>query len=590
MSMFRSEQDLVSQKLTEFCQRTGLPVLPFQWVPIPFAGQWGISTSFFAIASQEARNSGLKVNVPVRAQEIALSAVEALGVIPGFDKIEAIKGYLNITFNTPQFVHRVVNDVLQEGNQFGKGSPNHEKVMVEYATLNTHKSFHVGHLRNVILGATLCEMLDFAGYDVVRVNYMGDIGAHVIKWLWNYIKRHNGETPPANSVRWMGDMYAEADNFSREDPDAEAEIKALFARWDAKDPEVIDLWQKTRQWSLDGFEKMFAILGARFDRFYFPSEEEADGKKMVADLIQRGIAVDGRPEEAVFVKLDEILGEKSEKFRVLVILRSDGTSLYATTDLSLAVRKFAEYDLARSIYLVDVRQSLYFQQLFKTLEVAGYPWAKDKCIHLGYEIVNLPGNVTMASRDGTVVLLEDLLREATARAIQVVHDKNPGLSPEDSERAGTAVALGAIKYSMINRDNNKIVTFDWQEALNFDGQAAPYIQYAHVRSNSILRKVDFKIPAVPSFDVALQQNEIVLIDLISRFSMEVQRAAAELKPLYITNYAFRLAQAFNDFYNQSPVLQAEEPLKSARLCLVAATRQTLANALAVMGITAPEVM
>lgn len=589
MSMFLAEQTHLANQLAEFSRQNDLPQITFQWIPIPFSGQWGLSTSFFQLASQEMKEKGIRGNVPARAQELAQNFSDFLGTPTGFDRVEPIKGYLNLYFNQAVFVQQVVDAVLSEAGQFGKGLPTGKKMMVEYAQLNTHKSFHVGHLRCVILGACICDILEGAGNEVVRANYMGDIGAHVIKWMWNYLKRHNGERPEHISIRWLGDLYAEADTMAHTEPEAEAEIKALFARWDARDPEIIDLWKKTRQWSLDGFEEMFKYLGARFDRYYFPSEEEDDGKRMVEDLIKRGIAIDGRPEEAVIIKLDELLGEKSEKYRVLVVLRSDGTALYATQDLPLAVKKFKEYDLEKSIYVIDVRQSLYLQQVYKTLEIAGYDWAK-KCYHLAYEIVNLPGNVTMSSREGTVVLLEDLLKEAVTRAVEIVRLKNPSLSEEEMNSIGTAVALGAIKFSMLNRDNTKIVTFDWQEALDFDGQAAPYIQYAHVRANSILRKNQSVIPSGVPFDYPLEQSEIILVDMISRLSAEIQRAAAEMKPLYISNYAFKLAQAFNDFYNQCPVLQVEEPIRSNRLRLVAAAKQAIANSLALLGITAPEAM
>ncbi len=589
MSLFAREQDTLNEQLNAFCEQKGLPRIQFAWNPIPFAGQWGISTSFFQLASQAARLQEGKPNIPALAGQLADEFAAFIGVPDGFSKVEAIKGYLNLTFDPALYIQRVVETVLSQNVEYGKGDPTGKQMMVEYAQLNTHKAFHVGHLRCVILGASVARMLEFAGNEVVRANYMGDIGAHVIKWMWNYLKRHNGEKPEHVSIRWMGDLYAEADQMAHSDPDAESEIKALFARWDARDPEVVELWQKSRQWSLDGFNEMFNYLGASFDRYYFPSEEEADGKRMVEDLIKRGIAIDGRPDDAVIVKLDDLLGEKNEKYRVLVVLRSDGTALYATQDLPLAVKKFKEYDLAKSIYVIDVRQSLYMQQIYKTLEIAGYSWA-DKCYHLAYEIVNLPGNVTMKSREGTVVLLEDLIGEAVKRAIAVVQEKNPGLSQAEMDEIGNAVALGAIKFSMLNRDNTKIVTFDWEEALNFDGQAAPYIQYAHVRANSILRKNHSRIPQKSEYTYPLEASEIQLIDLIARFPNEVQRAAADMKPLYITNYSFKLAQAFNDFYNTCPVMQVDEPQKSARLRLVAAAKQTLANSLALLGITAPEAM
>lgn len=585
--MFEIEQKAIEQKIKQFCLEEGLPEPVLQWSWIPFSGHWGISTSFFALAAQEARQ-GKQVNVPVRAQEIACAVAEFLGQPAGFEKIEALKGYLNLYFSTPEYTRQVIDTVLAKGKDFGRGEPLNRRVMVEFSQPNTHKAFHVGHLRNVILGAAVANLLEFAGNTVIRANYIGDIGLHVIKWLWNYQKFHLGEEPGEDRIRWLGDIYAEAERRSEGSPEAEAEIRALFARWDRRDPQVFELWQKSRAWSLEGFEQVYRMLGVHFDRVYFESEVEEPGKKLVEELIARGIARDERPEGAVIIPLDEILGEK-EKYRVLVVLRSDGTSLYATKDIPLAIKKFEEYDLDQSIYVIDVRQSLYLQQIFKTLELMGYGWAKN-CYHLAYEIVNLPGNVTMKSRDGTVVLLEDLVREAVARALEIVRTKNPELSGEQQEMVARAVALGAIKYSMLSRDNTKIVTFDWESALDFNGQAAPYIQYAYVRANSILRKANQPLPdsQLPVYE--LSPVEIELVELISRFPKEVQRASKEYRPLYLANLAYDLARVFNDFYNQCPVLQAEESVRAVRLRLVAAARQTIENCLRLMGITAPDVM
>jgi arginyl-tRNA synthetase len=207
-----------------------------------------------------------------------------------------------------------------------------------------------------------------------------------------------------------------------------------------------------------------------------------------------------------------------------------------------------------------------------------------------YELVNLPGNVVMASRDGTVVFLEDLIREATERALQVVREKNPDLSEEQKLKVAQAVGIGAIKYPMLSRESAKVVTFDWESALDFNGQAAPYIQYAYVRANSILRKAGGTIPASMQPGYELSEAEITLVDLISRLPNEVQKAARDLKPLVISSLAFELAQAFNDFYGQCPVIQAEEPVRNMRLRLVAAARQAIANSLAMLGITAPQAM
>ena len=586
--MFEFEQKLIEAKIQAYCSRENIPLPEMKWNRIPFSAHWGISTSFFQIAALEAR-SGKKVpNVAQRAQEIAEAVVESLGKIEGFEKIEAVRGYLNCYFSTASYARRVCDAILEEKENFGRGPRAGEKVMVEFSQPNTHKALHVGHLRNMILGDAISNILDFAGYDVVRANYIGDIGLHVIKWLWNYQKRHAGEKPATDTTRWMGDIYAEADKNYDEDPQAEVEVRELFGRWDRQEPDIVALWKETRQWSLDGFDQVYRLMGIRFDHVYFESEVEGPGKELVKELIERGIARDERPDGAVIIPLDELVGTK-EKYRVLVILRSDGTSLYATKDIPLAIKKFKDYPITRSIYVIDIRQSLYLQQIFKTLELMGYPWAKD-CYHLAYEIVNLPGNVTMSSRDGTVVLLEDLVREATARALEIVQTKNPDLKLDSQKAVAHAVAVGAIKYSMLSRDNTKIVTFDWESALDFNGQAAPYIQYAYVRAGSILRKLSGPLPGSVEPVNALFPVEIELVELLSRFPQEVLRAAAEYRPLYLANLAFDLAKTFNDFYNQCPVLHADEPTRSVRIRLVAAAKQVIGNCLKLLGIIAPDMM
>jgi len=587
--MFEAEQAHIEEQIRSFCAVQGLPQPNLQWSWIPFSGHWGISTSFFQLASLEARQ-GKKVIVPQRAQELAQSIAGALGTPPGFEKLEAVRGYLNLYFSTAEYTRRVVDEVIAQGAQFGQGQPRGEQVMVEYSQPNTHKAFHVGHLRSAILGDGLCRILAFAGYEVVRANYPGDIGLHVVKWLWNYMNFHQGEKPEQDITRWMGGIYADANKRLEENPELEAEVRALYARWDRRDPDVVSLWQETRQWSLDGFDQMYAQLGITFDTYYFNSMVEHPGKEVVDELIQKGIATDDRATGGpVYVKLDELLGLTQEKYRVIVVLRSDGTALYATEDLALAKRKFHDYpNLKRSYYVVDVRQSLHFQQVFKTLELAGYEWAK-QCQHIPYELVNLPGNVVMASREGTVVLLEDLLREATSRALEVVELKNPELSPARKLEIARAVGVGAIKYPMLARDSTKVVTFDWQSALDFNGQAAPYIQYAYVRGGSILRKANQALPEA-DFSGAMQPVEIQLVDLITRLPVEVQKAAAEFRPLNIANLGYELARTFNDFYNQCPVLSAEEPVRSQRLRLVAAARHAIGICLALLGITAPEAM
>jgi len=586
--MFEIEQQEISQKIQNICIQMGLGLYEPKWVWIPFSGQWGIATSFFELAARKARHDPL-IKVNIYSAQIAEQVKEKLGNLPGIHMAQAVKGYLNLYFDSNLFAKKVVDQILELGLDYGTGKATKQKVMVEFSQPNSLKAFHVGHLRNMVLGAAVSNILESAGDYVIRANYLGDIGLHVITWLWNYQKFHSGEEPPAqNKIRWMGELYAEATKRRDESPENESEVRALFKLWNTKDKEIFRLWQKTRDWSLQAFDQIYAQLGISFDHVYYESEVEDAGKTLIDDLIKKGLAKDERPAGSVFVDLDQLLGT-SEQYRVLVLLRSDGTSLYSTKDIPLAIKKFEQYHLDRSIYVVDVRQSLYFKQIFKILELMGYSWASN-CHHLAYEIVNLPGKVTIASREGTVILLEDLIREALQRALKIVEQKNPDLLLGEKNEAARSVALGAIKYSLLSRDNTKIITFDWDSALSVNGQAAPYIQYAGVRANSILRKVSNQIPVSQEIGGELSEQEIQLIDYLARLPQEIQRAAKEMKPLLITNYAYEVARAFNDFYSACPVLQAENNIRDFRLRLVAATRQTIINSLTLLGISLPKVM
>jgi arginyl-tRNA synthetase len=576
-----------TNEITAYLETQGITAPDLDLRQIPFSGEWGLAVPLFPVAAAEAR-SGKRVHVPKRAQALAEALVKSLDADSlGFSRMEAVNGYLNLYFSTASYARQVVDQVLDEGARFGHHDSTGETIMVEFSQPNTHKSFHVGHLRNVILGGSVCRILEAAGAKVIRANYLGDIGLHVVKWMWNYLKNHRGEEPDRDKTHWMNAIYAEADRLFQE-PENEAEVRQLYARWNQRDPDVVALWKKTRQWSLEGFEQIYDRLGEHFDRIYFESEVEEPGVALVEGMIREGLAQDARPEEPVIVDLDALAGT-DDTYRVLVVLRSDGSSLYATKDLPLAIQKFEEYDLDRSIYVIDVRQSLYLKQIFKTLELLGYDWA-DKLYHLPYELVNLPGNVTMSSREGTVVLFDDLVQEATTRAKAIVEQKNPELAEAAKDAIAEAVAMGALKYSMLSRDNTKVVTFDWETALDFNGQAAPYIQYAHVRAGSILRKAGEKLPEDVEFPQALEKAEADLIELIMRLPGDISRAAEELRPLVIANLAFDLARTFNDFYNTCQVLNAESAVRAYRLRLVAAARQAIAASLSLLGIEAPDVM
>ena len=695
--------------------------------PLPFEGTWGLATSAaYGLANEavtremdasgqltglskkevKALTAGaVRERVPVLAEEIA-QRVAAAGN-PLFGSVEAVNGYVNIAFDSNAVASALIGEVLTRGPEYGKSAPIAETVMVEHSQPNTHKAFHVGHLRNSVLGVAISNILRAAGFDVKDANYIGDIGLHVIKCLWCYERFHRGEEPasPEARGRWLGEIYAESDarlNFrkdvldflqllSSEDqqfvdtidrmlkylwrknadgediayllgriihaqpikdellrqddvipqfwpivgdqlraeveaprpyvpvegvaeptmtpeerlarwetlaehmdewwaasPGWRDEVRETFARWEAQEPEFVALWETTRDWSMADFRRIFTELGATFDVWFYESEVDEEGKRMVEDLLGRGIAEisEGLP----VVKIDEKLGLTEPTYRTMPILRSDGSSLYSTKDLALTRRKFEEYGVDRAIWVVDVRQSLYFQQVFKILELWGFAQAR-QAYHLGYEMVVLPEGI-ISSRKGNVPVYDDVRDAVLARARETIEEKNPDLSPERKAQVAWEVALGSLKYAMLARDNNKVVLFDLEEALSFDGHAAPYIQYAHARASRILEHAgeseETLLPRLAGLDFGtLQPEELGLLQGIASLPDEIQRAAAEYRPLLIASYVYDLAKRFNDFYHACPVLTSPEPTRTARLALTAATRRTLANGLALLGITAP---
>ncbi|MCZ2128452.1 MAG: arginine--tRNA ligase [Anaerolineales bacterium] len=606
--MFQKEQQLVEEKIKTYCAANDIQLAELKWKPIPFSGEWGFATSFFQTAANEAkRGRSENMSAPQKAQEIAEQVKGQISGEAGIRHVEAVKGYLNIYFKTSEYALRVVDEVLKNGANFGRGKLKSETVMVEYAQPNTHHSFHIGHARNAALGEVLARLTEFAGYRTIRASYPGDLGLGVITVLWMYDKFYKGQEPAGVHERgqWLLKLYVEANQLlekkENETPAEtaqreayEAERREMYRKWDAGDPQVRELWHVTRRWSLDELREILQMLDIDIDVWFFESDVDAPSKAIVDELIAKGIADDERPQGgAVIVKIDEKLGLTKEKYRTNVILRADGTSLYLTKDLALAKEKFEKYHVDRSIYVVDTRQSLHLQQAFAILKLWGFAQA-EKCHHLGYGFVSLPEGA-MSSRKGRVTLFKEVYDEAVKRVLSLNVEKSVELSSAEREKIARQIGMGALIYSMLSVDNNKDIVFHIDEALSFDGRTGPYIQNAHVRANSILKKANFK-PSTSAlqpetFNYDLAKQEIELIEQLSQFPQKAQQAAEEYRPLVMATYAYDLANAFHSFYHAVPVLQTEdEKIKNARLLLVAATKQVLVNALHLLDIQAPDAM
>jgi arginyl-tRNA synthetase len=449
-------------------------------------------------------------------------------------------------------------------------------------------------------------LVEFAGYETIRASYPGDLGLGVITVMWIYDKLYKGQEPEGVHERgqWLAKLYVEATTLlerkENETPEQtaqreayDAERREMYRKWDTGDEYVRELWRMTREWSMEELRDILQMLDVKMDVWFYESDVDEPSKIIVDELIAKNIATDERRQGgAVIVKIDEKLGLTKEKYRTNILLRSDGTTLYLTKDLALAKVKFEKYHVDRSIYVVDVRQSLHLQQAFAILKLWGFPQA-EKCHHLGYGFVSLPEGA-MSARRGRVVLFKDVADEAVKRVLAVESDKSGDIPESEREKIANQIGLGALVYSMLSVDNNKDIVFDINEALSFDGRTGPYIQNAYVRANSILKKANvqtFKLSNLSTFDYELTKHEIELIELISHFPQTVEQAANEYRPLVMAAYAYDLANTFHSFYHAVNVMQTEdEKIRNARLQLVKAAKQTIENALRLLDIQAPEVM
>lgn len=509
-------------------------------------------------------------------------AQELKDKIPAKGMIKSIKNvgpYLNFYLNDALLPAKVLKEIEKKGALYGNYKGDKEKVMIEYSQPNTHKEFHIGHLRNVVLGSSLVNIYRFNGKKVIAANYIGDIGSHVAKCLWALDKFHKDESEPTeHKGQYLGKLYSEAVNLCEENEENKKEAGEVQKKLENGDKYFTALWKKTRAWSLEEFDGIYGILGAKFDKIFYESEVEKPGKAIVADLLERKIAEPSQG--AVVIDLDKY------GLKQFLLLKSDGSSLYSTKELALAKLKFEKYKIDASYVVVDSRQSFYFQQFFKTLEIMGF---KKKTAHIAYEFVTLPDGA-MASRKGNVVLFEDFFGEMKKLAEAETGKRHQDWPAEEIKITAEKIALSAIKFSMIKTGRANAIVFDLKEALSFDGYTGPYLQYTVTRINSLLRKAEFKSVKHPDYSCLTENQEKELIIKLAQFPEIVAEVAEAFEPSRLAQYLFELAKIFSGYYQTVPVINSEARVKEARLALIISVRQTLVNGLALLGIETVERM
>lgn len=504
--------------------------------------------------------------------QVAESLAEKINPGGVIKDIKNIGPYLNF-FIDPEVLGKNVNNEIQKNKaDYGRAEKRSEKIMLEFSQPNTHKEFHVGHLRNAILGNSLVNLLRFSGHKVIAANYIGDIGAHVAKCLWAYDKFYQDQELPENKGKFLGQVYTESSQKIEANPEYKKEVDEVLQKLEAGDKKWTALWKKTRKWSLDDFDNIYKILGIKFDHFFYESEVEKPGKKMVAELLEQGIAQ--KSEGAVIIDLEKY------NLKQFLLLKSDGSSLYSTKELALAKLKFEKFKIDESIVVVDSRQSFYLQQFFKTMEVIGFD---KKMVHIPYEFVTLKDGA-MASRKGNVVLFEEFYNQVVTRATIETKKRHEDWSDKKITEVARKIALAAIKFNMLKVGNNSIITFDIDEALSFDGFSGPYIQYTCSRISSVLKKA--KITTFSTIDYTKLNSDLekeILLQLAS-FPEVVADAALNYDPSQIAKYLFDLSRLFSAFYQKAPIINSPKEIKEARLMLADSIRKVLINGLDLLGI------
>ena len=503
-------------------------------------------------------------------------SIEAKGEI---SKVIPLGGYVNFFVNKSQLAESVIKDVLTKKENYGHSDLGQDKaVVIDFSSPNIAKPFHIGHTRTTVIGNALYKIYDSQGYNVVRVNHLGDYGTQFGKLIVAFKLWGNKEAVEANPIPELLKLYIQFHEEAEKKPEMEDEARAWFTKLENGDEEAKALWQWFRDESLKEFARVYDLLDIEFDSYAGESFYSDKMDVVIEKIKEKGLLKQSQGTNVV--DLEEY------NMPPALITKNDGSTLYMTRDLAAAIYRKNTYDFEKCIYVVGSQQSLHFQQLFKVLELMGFEWAKD-LIHVPFGMVALEEG-TMSTRKGRVVFLEDVLKQAIEKTRETVLSKNP--NAKNVDEIAKQVGVGAVVFQELSNSRIKDYTFSWERTLSFEGETGPYVQYTHARCCAVLRKANEEVSTDINYELLSDGDAAEVLKVIGSFNKSIVSAMRRNEPHIVTRFVLDLAQAFNKFYHDNPILVEDEELRKARLALVAATRQTLENGLNILGMHAPERM
>lgn len=500
--------------------------------------------------------------------------------LPSFVKeVKVVGAYLNFFTDKSVFAETIISKVFAEKESYGKSKEGEGKnIVIDYSSPNIAKPFHVGHLRSTVIGNAIYKIYEFLGYNCVGINHLGDWGTQFGKLITAYKMWGNAEAVEKDGISELMRIYVKFHEEAEKDPSLNDTARAWFVKMQDGDEEAISLWKWFKDISLKEFERVYKTLDVSFDSYAGESFYNDKMAAVVEELKEKNLLKESNG--AMIVDLEDA------KMPPCLIIRSDGGTLYATRDITAALYRKKTYDFEKCIYVTAIDQNLHFAQWFKVIEKMGYDWYKN-LVHVPFGLVSLESG-KLSTRKGNVVLMEDLLSEAVKKTAAIIEEKNTDLP--NKEEVAKEVGIGAVIFDDLYNGRIKDIVFSWEKMLSFEGETGPYVQYTNARACSVLRKAEEEADGNVDFSLLTDDVTVEVIKLIASFNDKVKDAAERYEPSVVSRYLVDLAQAFNKFYHDNSILNAEENTRKARLAVVKAVSLVLTSGLALLGIKAPEQM